>query len=60
MSSSLRNPDPQAVQQAIKACELSHTAIHCTLAMLKQGATLEAKNLIAKQIAYLANALSVL
>lgn len=57
---SLPKPDPQSIQSAIAACEASHTAVHRTLAALKQGSVLEAKELIARQIAYLANALSVL
>ena len=58
--SSLHKPDAQTVQKAIAACEMSHTAVHRTLDALKQGAVYEAKDLIARQITYLANALSIL
>lgn len=56
----MRSPHPQSIQQALNACDLAHTGTHRAIAALKAGAHLEAKDLIAKQIAYLANALSVL
>ena len=53
-------PHPQSIQQALNACDQAHTGVHRAIAALKAGAHLEAKDLIAKQIAYLANTLSVL
>lgn len=53
-------PEPQTIQTAINACNNAHTGIHQALERLKTGSTREAKYLIARQIAALANALMVL
>ncbi len=52
--------DPQSQQMAINACNNAHTGLHQAIEQLKRGSVIEAKHLISRQIAVLANALMVL
>jgi hypothetical protein len=48
------------LQTAIAATSNAHTGLHQALSCLKQGSTNEAKGILARQIAVLANVLLIL
>lgn len=52
--------DQQTLQDAINATSNAHTGLHQAIFELRHGSPQAAKQLIARQIAILANALSVL
>lgn len=52
--------DPQILQTAINASKNSHTQMHQIIDKLKNGSVIEAKQLLSKQIAILANILMIL
>jgi hypothetical protein len=52
--------DPQTLQTAIAAANNAHTGIHQAIAELKRGSVEQGKQLLARQIAVLANALMIL
>lgn len=55
-----KQPDLQVVQSAIAAASNAHTGIHQAISELKHGSVEQGKQLLAKQIAVLANALMIL
>lgn len=57
---SIHTVNPQSIQNAINACNNAHTGLHQAIEQLKRGSVIEAKYLISRQIATLANALMVL
>ncbi|MFN6567166.1 hypothetical protein [Dendronalium sp. ChiSLP03b] len=52
--------DPQALQTAINGAANAHTGLHQALHELRHGSVSEAKQLLARQIAVLANVLILL
>jgi hypothetical protein len=52
--------EPQVLQTAINAACNAHTGLHQTIYQLRHGSVLEAKQLLARQIATLANVLMLL
>lgn len=53
-------PDPQTLETAITAASNAHTVLHQAIHELRHGSTTQAKQIIARQIAILANALIIL
>ncbi|WGV29012.1 hypothetical protein [Halotia branconii] len=52
--------NPQTLQTAIAAATNAHTGLHQAIHELRHGSVSEAKQLVARQIAVLANVLMVL
>ncbi|MEH1780228.1 MAG: hypothetical protein V7L26_14120 [Nostoc sp.] len=53
-------PDPQVLETAIAAASNAHTGLHQAIHELRHGSVTEGKQIIARQIAALANALMIL
>lgn len=53
-------PDPQVLETAITAACNAHSGLHQAIHQLRYGSTNEAKQIITRQIAGLANALMIL
>ena len=52
--------DPQILETAINGATNAHTQLHQAIHQLKHGSVIEAKQLLARQIAVLANVLMIL
>jgi hypothetical protein len=52
--------EPQVLQTAINAASNAHTGLHRAIYELRHGSIIEAKQLLAQQIAVLANVLILL
>ncbi len=52
--------EPQTLQTAINAASNAHTGLHQAIHELRSGSVYEAKQLLARQIAVLANVLMIL
>ncbi len=52
--------EPQVLQTAINAASNAHTGLHRAIHELRHGSIIEGKQLLARQIAILANALMLL
>ncbi len=52
--------DPQILQTAINGASNAHTGLHQAIHELRHGSVYEAKQLLARQIAMLANVLMIL
>jgi hypothetical protein len=52
--------EPQTLQTAINAASNAHTGLHRAIYELRHGSVSEGKQLLARQIAVLANALMLL
>lgn len=53
-------PEPQVLETAIAAASNAHTGLHQAIHELRHGSVTQGKQILARQIAVLANALMIL